>query len=163
EVALTAIERAIELYREAGDRVQVGSAQRLVSRLHWFQSRRAEATAAMLEAIAILEEEGDDRELAWGYSYRSQLAMLNGDTDHAIADARRALALIGPDGDAELRGHALNNIGTARITRGDLDGITELRASLDIGLANDHDEHIVRAFCNLVALAVQQHRQPAAD
>src|SRR4051812_31645046 len=68
EDALAAVERAIDLYREAGDRVQVGSAQRLLSRLQWFRSHRAEATEAMLASIAILEEEGDDCELAWGYS-----------------------------------------------------------------------------------------------
>jgi DNA-binding CsgD family transcriptional regulator/tetratricopeptide (TPR) repeat protein len=163
EAALPAAERAIELYREAGDRVQEGSAQRLVSRLHWFRSRRAEAAAALDEAIAILEGEDDQHELAWAYSARSQLAMLHGDNELAIADARRALALIGPDGDPELRGHALNNIGTARLAAGHADGIEDLRASLEIGLAHDHEEHIVRAFCNLVSMAVHQHRQDAAD
>jgi DNA-binding CsgD family transcriptional regulator/tetratricopeptide (TPR) repeat protein len=117
----------------------------------------------MEESIAILEREDDPSELAWGYSYRSQLAMLEGDNGQAITDARRALALIGPDGDPELRGHALNNIGTARLGSGDLGGVDEIRASLEIGLEHDYDEHIVRAFCNLVALAVQQHRQGDAE
>ena len=163
EEALEAVGEAIDLYRAAGDAVQVGSALRVRSRLLWFMTRRSEATVAMADAVAILEQEDDVLELAWAYSYRSQLAMLQCDADHAIADAERALALIGSDGDPALRGHALNNLGVARWTHGDPRGADELRAALALGLEHDHEEHVARAFCNLIAIAVQQHEPTEAE
>jgi DNA-binding CsgD family transcriptional regulator/tetratricopeptide (TPR) repeat protein len=146
--AFPAIERAIALYRDLGDRACVGRCTRILSRFHWYAGDGAAARATAEEAIAILESLGETVELARAYSGLSQLAMLAEDLDSAIAWGGRALDLAGRLGDEATRAHALVNIGTAQIMRDPNERDTLLEAHAVADAAGDRQE-ATRALGNL--------------
>jgi DNA-binding CsgD family transcriptional regulator/tetratricopeptide (TPR) repeat protein len=113
--AFPAIDRAIALYSELGDRAAVGRCTRALSRVHWFAGSGDAARTKAREAIEILEPLGESAELARAYSGLSQLGMLAEDPDEAFSWGERALELAGRLGDEQTRAHALINIGTARL------------------------------------------------
>src|SRR5246127_3246318 len=85
------------------------------------------------------------------YSNRSQLAMLAGDTETAVAFGEKALQLAQALGHPEIESHALNNIGSARLGIGDRRGEESLLQALQIALDHDFHEHAARAYVNLSA------------
>ena len=68
EDAADAGERALALWRQAGDRLREGATLRQLSRTMWRLCRGAEATAAAEAAVAILEPLGPTAELARAYA-----------------------------------------------------------------------------------------------
>jgi DNA-binding CsgD family transcriptional regulator/tetratricopeptide (TPR) repeat protein len=115
EEAFRAIERAIEIHREAGDEEAVGRCTRVLSRLHWFAGDGTAARERALEAIAILEPLGESVELARAYSGLSQLAMLAEDADESLELGERALELATRLGDESTRAHALVNMACTKV------------------------------------------------
>ena len=166
EDALAARAEALRLWTGLGDRVQIGDTHRWLSRLNWFAARNelAERHGALaVEALAGTESVS----LAMAYSSMSQLRMLDSD----LAGCRRWVALTMdlldrlPDGPeaAEIRVHALTNLGTAEVVTGDrAEGLRMLTDSLARARTADLHEHAARAYCNLVATAVDQHRHADA-
>ncbi len=162
--ALSTRREAMELAELAGDGLAVGTAQRWLSRLSWFLSRNEEGERYAQLAIATLEPLGDGPELAMAYSNLAQLGMLAGDTDVAVNWGNRAIELARRIGDREAEIHALNNVGTALVSRDDdIDGRQRLTQSLDLALAEDAHEHAVRAYTNLGTVAVTNRRFADAD
>jgi DNA-binding CsgD family transcriptional regulator/tetratricopeptide (TPR) repeat protein len=166
EDALAARTEALRLWTELGDRVQIGDTHRWLSRLNWFAARNelAERHGTLaVEALAGTESVS----LAMAYSSMSQLRMLDSD----LAGCRRWVALTMdlldrlPDGPeaAEIRVHALTNLGTAEVVTGDrAEGLRMLADSLARAQAADLQEHAARTYCNLAATAVEQHRHADA-
>ena len=161
EAAIKARREALELRRGLGDRLREGDDLRWLSRLHWFLGHNAEAERFGAEAVEILEALGSDpptRELAMAYSNRAQLAMLSFDLEGARRWGAEAIAVAERIGDDEALAHALNNVGCAEYLR-ELDGGREkLERSLALALESGHEEHVARAYCNLVGIAVELHR-----
>jgi DNA-binding CsgD family transcriptional regulator/tetratricopeptide (TPR) repeat protein len=93
EDAAASRRRALGCWRELGDRRREGDTLRWLSRLAWFQGRRAEAERAGREAVELLEALAPGPELAMAYSNLSQLAMLAEGTDEAVAWGGRAIGL----------------------------------------------------------------------
>ncbi len=158
--AVAARERALALWQAVGDRVREGDTLRWLSRLNWYNGRSAQADTYARQAIALLEALPAGRELAMAYSNQSQLHMLAGRDDEAVAWGRKALALSLEQGHEDIRIHALNNIGSARLDAGDAGGRLELEESLALALAGGHEEHAARAFTNL-AYSAQAYRDAA--
>jgi predicted ATPase/DNA-binding CsgD family transcriptional regulator len=115
--AFGAVEQAIAIHAEWGDRAAIGRCTRVLSRLHWFTGDGEPARAKALQAVAILEPLGDSIELARAYSGVSQLAMLEDDAIRALHWGERALELAGQLGDDTTRAHALVNIACAKVQR----------------------------------------------
>lgn len=162
--AVDAQVEALELHRAAGDTVRVGVAERWLSRLSWFFGRNADAEHYAMQALATLEPLGPSIELATAYSNLSQLRMLANNTAEALAWGRKAIELARTFGDRAVESSALNNVGTALGDGGDIvDGITQLKRSLDIALALDAHEHVARAYCNLSSVCVKNWRLAEAD
>ena len=63
--AAGALERALDLWRQAGDRRREGAALRRLSRTLWRLCRGQEALAAAGAAVSLLEPLGPSAELAW--------------------------------------------------------------------------------------------------
>jgi class 3 adenylate cyclase/tetratricopeptide (TPR) repeat protein len=80
----------------------------------------------------------------------SRFLTLAGDDERAIRLGREALAMATELGLDELRAHALNNIGTARVSNGDLGGFADLEESIAISLEINSWES-VRAYSNLAS------------
>jgi DNA-binding CsgD family transcriptional regulator len=149
-IALAARAEALVLRREAGESWLVGDALRWLSRLSWFDGRNADAERYATEAVATLEPSGPSPQLAMAYSNVSQLRMLADDVNGALWWGNRAIELGHAIGDQFVLSHALNNVGTARLHRGDVsEGTARLEQSLAIALATESEENAARAYTNL--------------
>lgn len=155
--ALVTREQALALWCEVGDRLREGEDLRWLSRLNWYNGRGAEADAYAARAIALLASLPPGPELAMAYSNQSQLHMLAGRAAEAVEWGRGALELATGDDAVEIRIHALNNIGAARLDAGEADGRGELEQSLALALAGGFEEHAARAYTNL-AYSAQANR-----
>lgn len=152
---LEARRHAITIWRLLERDDKVGENLRALSRLHWYRGEAAEATRYSDQAIRILESTPPSAEHAVAYSLRSQLHMLNDQMDDAVRWGERSLALAEQFDAADVRMHALNNIGTALAFRGDEDGVAMLEQSLELALDANHHEHAARAYNNLAEYAVE--------
>jgi len=162
EDALAACNEARELWSRMGDRLKEGDAIRWLSRLSWYNGQTAAGEAYADEAISVLGALPPGHELAMAYSNRAQLHMLQGESRNAVDWGTRALDLAAALGDHEIRVHALNNIGSARLEAGDESGRADLEQSLAISLTEGLEEHAARAYVNLAFDAVTMMRFPAA-
>ena len=152
---LDARRHAITLWRVLGRPDKVGENLRWLSRMHWYRGEAPEAARLADQAIKVLESIPPSAEQAMAYSLRAQLHMLNDQMDEAVYWGERALALEADFPRADLRAHALNNIGTALVFRGRKDGVALLEESLAISLAENLHEHAARAYTNLAEYAVE--------
>lgn len=156
--AVAAREEAVRLRAQVGDRAAIGADHRWISRLSWFAGRREKAERHAALAVELLEHAGDLRELGFAYSNRAQLAMLADDEAATVTWGERALGVAEKLGDAELRAHALNNVGTALAAGGDPHGRDFQLES--IALAREHglDEHVARGYTNWAWTDVERRR-----
>ena len=132
--AVDAGERALELWRRAGDRLREGATLCQLSRPMWRSCRGREATTAAEAAVAILEPLGPSSELAWAYARLAGQRMLDGQGDAAIELARRAQALAEPLHVPEVLSDALNTEGCAAADQG-ADWVTSMHRALEIAVA----------------------------
>jgi DNA-binding CsgD family transcriptional regulator len=145
----------VELREAAGDREQVGEGLRWLSRLHWWDGSRREAEAAAARAIAVLETVPPGHQLAMAYSNQAQLDMLAYRRAAAMGWAARAIELARRLDDQETLTHALTNIGSARLSSGDLGGRVELEQGFKVAIAAGLEDHAARALSNLATLSVE--------
>lgn len=163
ERAIDARREALEIWRTQGARLHEGDALRWLSRLSWIEGRRAEADEYGAASVAVLESLPPGPELAMAYSNRAQLDMLAADADSAVQWAQRTLQLTEQGGYEEIRCHALNNLGTARLIAGIESGWDDLNRSLTLALAQGFQEHAARGYTNLAAMAVQRKQYNAGS
>jgi DNA-binding CsgD family transcriptional regulator len=153
--AISAREASLALWRAAGRTGREGDALRWLSRLHWYSANKALADSYATAAVDILEALAPGRELAMAYSNRSQLHMLADEPALSLVWGNKAIALAVALGDVEIESHALNNVGTAKLTDDDMAGLDDLQRSLDLALRGGFHEHAARAFTNLASTAVR--------
>lgn len=139
---------AITLWRALGRKEKISENLRWLSRLHWYRGEALEAEHFANEAINILESIPESSERAMAYSFRSQLDMLNDRMDEAIDWGNRALALEQEHPNPEIRVHALNNVGSAMVLRGNEEGEAILMKSLELALQHGFHEHAARVYTN---------------
>lgn len=146
---------AITLWRALNRPEKVGENLRRLSRLHWYRGEATEASHYADEAIRVLESTPPSAERAMAYSLRSQLHMLNDRMEEAIEWGERAIALAEEYQNIEVKIHALNNVGTARLFRNNTAGIAEMRESLALAIREGFHEQAARAYSNLAEYAVE--------
>ncbi len=152
--AIAARKAALTLWRQVGDRLREGDNLRWLSRLSWFNGQKAEAEQYAREAIALLEPLPPGPELAMAYSNCAQLYMLSNLTALALEWGAKAIKLATELNEMEILSHALNNVGTAKLTKSDLSGQRELKQSLALALEGGFREQAARAYTNLATRAV---------
>jgi DNA-binding CsgD family transcriptional regulator len=130
---------------------RVGENLRWISRLAWWTGRAAAAREAGARAVAVLEAEPPDRELAMAYSNQSQLHMLAHEHDEAVAWGERARSLADRLGDVETTVHATINVNTARLLDGDLGAQAALEEAHGRAAADGLVDHAARALVNLAS------------
>ena len=153
-------EQALGCWRALGDRRREGDTLRWLSRLAWFQGRNADAERAGRQAVELLEGLAPGPELAMAYSNLSQLRMLADNTDEAVAWGGRAIGLAESLGQTEILIHALNNVGSAETQASRPAGRPTLKRSLALALADGLEEHVARAYTNLVFGALNLRDYP---
>jgi DNA-binding CsgD family transcriptional regulator len=161
--ALDALDQALALRRAGDDVAEQGRTQRLRARLLAGNGRGEEGRAAVLEAIALLEQSPPGRELALAYGVLSQLTMLADEFEPTRMAAERALELAKQTGEVGVQVAALNNLGTTELTHGLADGREKLERSLELAERNGLAEEAGRAYVNLVQALAQAHDFVAVD
>jgi DNA-binding CsgD family transcriptional regulator/tetratricopeptide (TPR) repeat protein len=155
--AVEARQRAMDLWREVGDRLREGDTLRWLATSLCAVSRGSEAIAASRAAVAFLEPLGPSAELAWAHATLASQLMVRYQNDEAIRLARRAQAIAGPLGLTEVLSDALNTEACALHTTGG-DWTTPMRSALDSALSGRCDVQAGRAYVNFHAMHVAERR-----
>ncbi|WP_028101110.1 ATP-binding protein [Pseudoduganella violaceinigra] len=154
ERLIEARQQAIALWQSVDRPDKVGLNLRWLARTHWYRGEAKEAERYGLEAIRTLEQLPNSKELAMAYSMRSQHQLLQNHPDSAIEWGRLALDLASALDDQDTRVHALTNIGSAKLFKGDDSGQQELAEGLQCALEQHLHEHAARIYSNWIEYAV---------
>ena len=155
--AADARERALALWRQAGDRLRAGDTLRWLACSLCYLCRGSEGAEAGQAAIALLEPLGPTSELASAYSSLASQRMVTNANDDAIKLARRAQEIAWPLGLTRVLADALNTEACASHTAGG-EWAGTIRAALDIALAGRHEEQAGRAYTNAYSLHNSERR-----
>jgi class 3 adenylate cyclase/tetratricopeptide (TPR) repeat protein len=134
----------------AGDRQLAAEAEMLISESFWLRGQRDQAFERLTAAEALVAHEATSSSKAFVVSNASRYAMLAGEHDDAIRLGRDALAMAEELNMDDLRSHALNNIGVARLGIGDERGLDDLEQAVEIAVAANSAES-VRSYGNLAS------------
>jgi DNA-binding CsgD family transcriptional regulator/tetratricopeptide (TPR) repeat protein len=155
---------ALAVYEQERDMRQVGASQRWLSRLSWLLGQNADSERYAAAAVSTLEPLEPGPELAMAYSNLAQLRMLASEFKAVVRWGTQAIELARRLGDRDAEMHALNNVGTALASAGQMtEGCTRLTQSLDLALAEDAHEHAARAFTNLGSIHILNWSLSEAD
>ncbi|WP_374380521.1 AAA family ATPase [Dongia sp.] len=163
EEAVASRRHALALWCEIGDKLREGDNLRWLSRLSWFNGRKDDSEEFAKQAIACLNALPPGPELAMACSNCAQLYMLSNRTALALEWGAKAIALAEMLGEMEILSHALNNVGTARLTMLDEGGRADLERSLQIALDLGYKEQAARAYTNLATTTMRIYRFDAVD
>jgi len=133
---------------EAGDLEHAAEAETILAEAAWMAGEAGDTLEHVRHAASMLAKRPASREKAYVLANLSRYLMLFGRPTEAIAIGREALAMAGALGLDELRAHALNNIGSARASAGDLDGRADLEESIALAERIGSPEAI-RGYINL--------------
>src|SRR5919197_1755078 len=158
-----ALDEVLAIHRGRGDRLKVGDALRLRSRLLVCIGRTAEARVAAQEAVATLEQLPPGPELARACGSLSQVAMLGDEADETVEWGLRAIELAERVGDTAALVHALNNVGTIELLRGNPAGRAKLERSLTLSRQQELVTDVGRAYINLAAAHARGRQWTLAD
>ena len=133
--AAGAYEEAIAGFAAEGDLVGQGEALNRLSSVLWNQGEAQRARDALTAAVTLLERARPGPELCSAYAQMAMDLVMSGHPQEALGWADKALALAdGLGGLPEERLRALDSRGVARGDLGDLGGVDDLRAALELGL-----------------------------
>lgn len=148
EEAIEALQDALVLYRELGDRLGEGAVLCSLARPLWCAGRKPRAATAVIEGVGVLEQLPPGRQLAMAYSTMASLYANGEDRQGTVVWGRRALELAEHLGDTETIAYTLNSIGTIELLNGIADGREKLERSLALSVETGLDDHVGRAFLN---------------
>jgi tetratricopeptide (TPR) repeat protein len=123
--------------------------RRTLSRYYWLQGNPAKAEREIELAIAGLERLPPTPELAYAYSFQSQILMLKPEYQRGEEFARKAIAVAEQAATAGALAHAYNNLGMCLWGVGDATGHEYLRRSLELALENGLTDDAGRAYANM--------------
>ncbi len=148
---IQAREQAIALWRQLGRADKIGENLSWLSRMHWYRGEAERAQRYVEEAIRTLEHSAPSANpaRARAFALRAQYFMLQDNMADAITWGQQAYENAVQADDQEMIAHALNTIGTAKLFRGNADGETQLRESLDLALTHGFHEQAARVYTNL--------------
>ena len=161
--AIEAQESALACRRRVGDPREEGDSLRRLAQLFGFAGRAGEAAEACLEAVALLEQLEPGRELAMAYGKLAQRYLNWEDAESALVWGTRALELAERLGDTEILVYALSTIGAAEFRVDASEGRQKLERSLELAQAEGLEDHVGRAFVNLVWRSARQRSFALAD
>jgi class 3 adenylate cyclase/tetratricopeptide (TPR) repeat protein len=154
KAALRADGEGAELFEEAleglepSDRELAAEAVVALGELAFRQGDRDGAFGRFEAARALVAGTDDTASKAWVLSTLSRFHSIALEPEPAIETGREALELAERLGLPEVRAHALNNIGWARVALGDRGGLDDLEQSLAVAVERNSPE-LVRASLNL--------------
>ena len=161
--AFEACGEALAGHRAAGAVRDEAASLRLRSRLLLLFGRDEDAIVAGKEVVGLLERLPADRDLGVAFANLSDIAMMYGDPDWAIACGRRALEVAREFDDSETASQADVYIGAIEAERGDPAGSARLDRTLEAAIDANFEEVAASAFDCLVSAAVQARRFATVD
>jgi class 3 adenylate cyclase/tetratricopeptide (TPR) repeat protein len=148
------LEAAAEAAIATEDVETAAEAEMLRAEIAHYQGNRNAGLARIDRAAALAAGVPESPAKAFVTSNISRYLMLAGRSEEAIRIGREALTMAEELGLDELRAHALNNIGVAKVTTGDLSGLDDLRQSIAISSELNSPE-TRRGLNNLASLLRQ--------
>jgi DNA-binding CsgD family transcriptional regulator/tetratricopeptide (TPR) repeat protein len=161
--AIKAYEQAIQLRREAGDRLKEGE---VLAALAWplvRSGRNAAAEQASQQAITALETLAPTRQLASAYRVKAHLRMLDRDRGAAVEWGKKAIKLAAHLQDQATIAGAEMVVGSAILVTGDNRGRPHLDRCLSIARENGLDSLVGLAYLNIGSSYGEQYRFAEAD
>jgi class 3 adenylate cyclase/tetratricopeptide (TPR) repeat protein len=125
------LEEARDAFLDRDDRERAAMAEVLLSTLRTNQGRREPASEHIQRAVALVEAGEPSRTKALVLSSCSRYLMRVGNAEASIRVGREALALAEQLGLDEIAAHTLDNIGAARLAKGDQGGLEDFERSLE--------------------------------
>jgi class 3 adenylate cyclase/tetratricopeptide (TPR) repeat protein len=142
------LEEAARALVGLGDREHAARAEILLADVAWRAGQRDAADAHLERAVDLVQHIPSSPAKATVLSEVSRYHMFAGRAQEAIQIGREALQMASEFGLEEVRAHALNNIGSARVHLGDAVGIGDLERSIEISNAIGSPESL-RGYNNL--------------
>jgi DNA-binding CsgD family transcriptional regulator/tetratricopeptide (TPR) repeat protein len=162
--AVGSLREALECHRSLGDLRRQGLVLRQLSRTLYCMGGGTEAsTAALGEALEVLEQLPPGAELARAYLTMSSAYMNAEDAPGTFAWAARAAEIAQHLGDDELRIISLNELGTMEYLHGMDEGREKLELSLRLAIDGGFEEHAGRAYIHLPWAAVRNRQYDRAE
>jgi ATP/maltotriose-dependent transcriptional regulator MalT len=161
--ASRAFGEAIELWRQAGDRLKEGET---LAALAWplvRSGRNAAAEEASRRAIELLESLPPTRQLAAAYRIQAHLRMLDRDRQMAVRFGRKAIELGTRFQDDATIAAAELVVGSAMLVTGDEEGRPHLDRSLALARQAKMDSLIGLAYLNLGSAYGEQYQFAEAE
>jgi class 3 adenylate cyclase/tetratricopeptide (TPR) repeat protein len=156
------LEHAVEAALAAGDRETAAEAEIEHGELRWYRGNRDDAFSHFDRAASLVTDVPPSPPKAFVTSSVSRFLMLAGRAEEAIRIGGDALVMAEELGLEELRAHALNNIGVAKLSSGDLSGLDDLRRSIAIAEERNSQEKM-RGVTNLATVTFQLGDIPRAE
>jgi tetratricopeptide (TPR) repeat protein len=149
--AETLLEEAIGGFKARGDHLGAGDAMARQARVRWYRGETAQARRLVADAIALLEREPPGAELADAYLEMGKEVWTSGRPEEALGWLARAMSLAERAGADDIAQRALQYRGCAPDEIGDLGGLDDVRASVELGLRLGLGRGTALAYGNLGA------------
>ncbi len=154
---------ALDIHREAGDRLREGKGLAVNGAALVRAGRNPEAEEASRRAIAVLRVLPPGPALAYAYRIQANLRMLNRDRAAAVRWGRKAIALAERFDERETVVTAYNAVGAAMLVYGDDRGRGHLEKSLALAREVGLHEWVAGAYLNLGSACGEVYRFADAD
>ena len=145
------VPRALERMVAEGDLERAAEAEVLLAECDWFAGRNDSTFARLGRARTLVADGPASASKAKVYAEASRFLMLASRPEEAVEVGREGFALAEELDLRELQAHTLNNIGTARVSSGDVGGFADLEQSASIATSINSPEAI-RARGNQASL-----------
>jgi class 3 adenylate cyclase/tetratricopeptide (TPR) repeat protein len=145
------LEHAAEEMATSGNRELAAEANALLAEGAWHRGERDRTVAYVERALELIRGAPPSRARARVLAEASRVRMLAGHAEEAIATAREAFELAESLGLTELAARALNNVGVAKTSLGDVSGVADLERSVELALSVSSPE-AARGYNNLGAV-----------
>jgi len=163
EEALAPAEQAIALAKQMQDPAREGRALMTLAYPLWSLDRVAEARAAAMQAVELLEQTDDLEGLARAQSTLIRMEATAFDPERAIELAPRALELAGKAELEETRIDVAISVALARGHRGEVDALDDLGETLRAARRAALPIQVIRTYVNLVYIGVALRRHSLVD
>jgi class 3 adenylate cyclase/tetratricopeptide (TPR) repeat protein len=143
------LEEARAGFLAAGDPESAAEAALMLADVAWTAGDRSRVDEHLEDAQALVAGRPPSRVHAAVLSEVSRYDMLADRNDEAVEAGREALAMAEQLGLDEIRAHALNNVGSARVAAGDPGGVDEIQESIAIATRQNSVADMIRGYNNL--------------
>ena len=149
DAMIEALGRARDRLAAAGDVAAAAKAEMLVGFRYWNEGRGDEAAASIAGSRELLEGAEPSPAVAFVLSRLAISFMLRDEFEETIELSERATEIAEQFDLDEIRAHALNTSGVARVGQGDVSGLAQLEHSIEIAERINALDLTIRGYKNL--------------